>query len=198
MHKYLLHTVVICSFLSAGCKITPTPIASPTSTPEPTATPVPTRTLTATSTPTATATSTTTSTATSTSTKTAKPTSTITPTPACLASNGKWDSLETNQSGYPGHILTFTVSNCQITSWEIWTYPLPGELLFWTENTPIPITGDQFTHAEATEGGTFTLAGAFNSANTSHGTLYFPKGFSVFGTIVPKDVTIRWTAIPTK
>ena len=194
MKKIVSIAIVICLLPLTGCAMSSARTPFPTETSHPTTPPPPSATLSPTSS--STATFTTTSTATSTSTKTAKPTSTITPTPACLASNGKWESLETNQSGYPGHILTFTVSNCKITSWEIWTYPLPGELLFWTENTPIPITDDQFTVDEDTEGGTFTFAGVFDTAVSSHGKLNIPKGFSVFGAILPKQVIIPWTAVP--
>jgi hypothetical protein len=90
------------------------------------------------------------------------------------------------------------VSNCVITAWEIVTFPLPGELLMWQGSAPITIIDDQFTHDEDTSDGIFTLAGTFDSEDFSYGTLFFPKGFSVFGAILPRDVTMKWTATPEK
>ncbi|MEW5867915.1 MAG: hypothetical protein AB1894_01460 [Chloroflexota bacterium] len=125
------------------------------------------------------------------------PTKTITPTPACQVKNGKWGSKWTVLSlGSASHTLTFTVYNCTIISWVIWTFPLPGELLWWTGLDAIPIIDNQFSHEEDTGDGVFTLAGSFDSATSSHGTLFFPKGFSVFGAILTKDVTFPWTAAP--
>jgi hypothetical protein len=60
----------------------------------------------------------------------------------------------------------------------------------------ISITKNQFVHDEDTHNGIFTLKGSFDTATSSHGTLSFPKGFSVFGTVLTKDVSIPWTASP--
>jgi hypothetical protein len=156
--------------------------------------------------PTLTPTPTNTSTPTLTSTPTITPSPTITPTatsttqptPDCLAASGKWESHETSEGfGTPARILRFTVSNCTITSWEIWVYPAPGELLWFPGTLILPITDNHFVHDEDTPGGIFTFQGVFDSATSSHGTLEFPKGFSVFGTILTKDVSIPWTASPT-
>ena len=157
-----------------------TPTSTLTFTPTLTLTPTPTFTLTPTFTPTNTA------------------TPTVTPTPACQAVNGEWVSNETSSGfGLPVPILTFTVRSCAITSWAIWTYPLPGELLFWPGTSIIAITDNQFVHDEDTGGGgIFTLEGFFDSETSSHGTIKFPKGFDVFGAILTKDVSIPWTASP--
>lgn len=142
-----------------------------------------------------------------TSTALPKPTSTsvvsdsiLIPTSTCLVSSGNWESKETLDSfGAKSPILTFTVSNCEITAWEIWVFPLPGELLFWQGSAVIPIIDGQFTQAESeVNNGVFVFKGTFDSTTTSSGTLEFPKGFSVFGSIVPKDVSIPWTALPAK
>ena len=93
-------------------------------------------------------------------------------------------------------MLTFTVRDCKITAWQIWTFPIPHELLFWEGTSAISINGNQFTHDEKMDLGTFTIAGTFDSAATSHGTIFVPKGFSVFGSIVTEDVTLPWTASP--
>jgi hypothetical protein len=147
-------------------------------------------------TPTPTSTSTPTLTPTPTITPTATATHTASPTPACLAANGNWESKETSDFfGGRVPILTFVVSNCEITSWEIRTYPVPGELLTWQGTFALSITDNQFAHNEDTGMGIFSLEGIFDSATSSHGTLNFPKGFSVFGTILTKDVTLSWTAI---
>ena len=194
-------TIVICLILLSGCgkppaqTPSPTPTLQPTNTPSPSKTPIPTSTATATFTATPTATFT--STPTSTPTETVQPTMTETPTPSCQASNGNWRSKESTTMftmRYP--LLTFTVSKCVITSWEISAYPLPGELLWWEGTSTIPIIEDQFTDDEDMEGSTFTFAGSFDSEKSSHGTLNFPKGFSVFGTILTEDVSIPWTATP--
>ncbi len=195
--------MLFCLLVLSGCSIlaseppTPTATTLPTDTPSPTTTTTPTSSPTATFTPTATETATLTPTflptATSTLTKTASP------TPACLAANGTWESEETVSSfGMSTPILTFSVLSCRITTWEIWTYPAPGELLWWTGSSSISITDDQFTYDEDTGDGIFTLEGLFDSATTSHGMLFFPKGFSIFGTILTEDVTINWTATPSE
>jgi hypothetical protein len=158
----------------------------------PTLTPTPTNTSTPTLTPT--------STVTPSPTITPTVASTIPPAPDCLATSGKWESHETAEGfGAPTHIFTFTVSKCKITGWEIWVFPVPGELMWWPfSSSTIPITDNQFSHAEELDGGTFTIQGVFDSATSSHGTLDFPKGFSVFGTILTDDVSIPWTASPAK
>jgi hypothetical protein len=179
----ILLLLVSSTFLSAcgpgqlfGPTLTPTPTntSTPTLTPTPTITPSPTITLTA--------------------------TVTISPAPDCQAVSGNWESHET-AAGFDGptRILTFTVSNCTITSWQIWVYPAPGELMWlFPVTTILPITDNQFVHDEDTPGGIFTFQGVFDSATSSHGTLEFPKGFSVFGTILTSDVSIPWTASPIK
>ena len=152
-----------------------------------------------TSTPTLTPTPTFTLTPTLTSTPTITATITASSTPACLAASGKWESNETSESfGILGPIFTFTVSNCKITSWEIWIFPVPGELLWWQGTSTISITDEQFSHEEDTGMGIFSLEGVFDSAVSGHGMFKFPKGFSVFGTILTKDVSIPWTASPAK
>ena len=136
----------------------------------PTLTPTPTNT----STPTLTPTSTLTLTPTLTSTPAA--TATITAS-ACLAASGKWQSHEISESfGMPMPILTFTVGNCNITSWEIWIFPVPRELLFWQGSSTIPIADEQFFQDEDTGMGIFSFEGIFDSTVTSHGMFKFPKG----------------------
>ncbi|MBI5353018.1 MAG: hypothetical protein HZB50_10300 [Chloroflexi bacterium] len=178
--------VLSVSFLTAcgpGQLFGPTLTPTPTNTPTSTLTPTPTLTLvpTLTSTPTATA------------------TITASPMPACLATSGKWQSKETSESfGVPSPILTFTVSNCQITSWEIWIFPVPGELLWWQGTSTISIAEEQFSQDEDTGMGIFSFEGIFDSAISSHGTLKFPKGFLVVDYILKEDVSITWTASPAK
>ncbi len=163
----------------------------------PTLTPTPTRTSTPTSTSTLTLTPTPTLTYTPTITPSAASTRTNTPAPACLAANGIWKTNETLSSPFPQiPILTFIVKNCAVTYWEIWVFPVPGELLYRTGTTSIPVSEDRFPHDENTGWGVFTLEGTFDSSTSAHGSLFFPKGFSIFGTILTKDVSISWTASP--
>ena len=146
-------------------------------------------------TPTPTITATPTLTQTPTATRTATPTRSITPTPACLARSGKWISHETSDSfGMPTPILTFTVNRCAVTAWEIWAYPAPEELMWWTGESAFALDGDRFSHDEDAGMGIFTFAGAIDSATSSHGTLFFPKGFLVVDYVLTHDVTIHWTA----
>ena len=160
---------------------------------EPTITSISTKTSTPTATFTPTSTTTQTPSLTPTNTVTATATRMNTPTPACLAINGTWKSNETT---YPwGPILTFTVQNCAIAAWEIWTVPIPRELMNWSGNS-IAISQNQFSHGEDTGMGIFTLRGVFDSPTSSHGTLFFPKGFSIFGAVLTTDISIPWTASP--
>ncbi len=62
--------------------------------------------------------------------------------------------------------------------------------------TALPIVNDQFTEENVSEFGKFTIQGTFDAATSCKGSLYFPKGFSVFGAVLSKDVTIAWTAFP--
>lgn len=182
----IISLILSISFLSAcgpGQLFGPTLTPTPTNTSTPTLTPTPTLTITPTLT----------------STPTATAIITASSTPACLAAPGKWKSNETSENfGMPGPILIFTVSNCQITSWEIWVYPLPGELLWWPGTSKISITNEPFSIDEDTGMGIFSFEGTFDSAVSSHGMLKFPKGFSVFGAVLTEDVSIPWTAPPAK
>lgn len=174
---------MIFPMLLSQCSIMPKPHPTPTNTVPPTSTPTYTPTLTFTPTPTV--------------TPTVKPTNTNSPTPACDIKNGDWESKETAQSfGIALPILEFTINNCAIASWSTLNYPIPGELFLWEESKSIPIVESQFTSDEDTGDGIFTFEGKFDSAMASHGTLKFPKGFSVFGSIVNNPVTIQWTASP--
>ena len=140
-----------------------------------------------------------TATNTATPTSTPPPTATRTPTPlpTCQAKPGNWKSSESSGAfGTSSPMLTFTVRNCAITAWEIWTFPAPGELLWWPGTSSIPILAEAFSQAEDTGMGVFIFEGVFDSPTTSHGILKFPAGFSVFGTILPADVTITWNASP--
>jgi hypothetical protein len=181
--KLQLASLLLLASLSAcgvGQVFGPTP--TPTSTATPTATITPSPTLTPTVTPTPTATQ--------------VPTSTITPTPACQAADGKWQSAEGTQFfdvNIP--ILTFTISDCKIISWTIWIYPLPHELLMM-DGPSLPLVDEKFSYEDHSDNGVFTLEGSIDSASSSHGAFKFPKGFSVFGAILPRDVTIPWTASP--
>lgn len=189
--------IALCLLLSSGCGLAPLAPPASTAAPSPTATltrtPLPTASFTPSATPSPTATPTSTSTPTTAITFTPAPTA----APACRVQNGEWGSQQTVFSfGTASRLLTFTVRDCAITSWVIWVFPLPGELLWWTGVAAIPIVENRFSHQEDTGGGGFTLAGSFDSASYSHGTLFFPAGFSVFGAILPRDVTFPWTAVP--
>jgi hypothetical protein len=155
-------------------------------------------TATLTSTPTITPTLTRTPTPTLTLTPTVTLTSSPSPTSACLAQNGTWQSAET--SGVFGAMLTFNVNDCKVVSWQIWVFPLPGELLMSDDTNygSLPIIDEKFSHEDSSENGVFSMTGIFDSARASHGTLDFPKGFSVFGSVLSKDVSIPWTAAPVK
>jgi hypothetical protein len=173
---YLVILAILFSAVLSACG--PGQLLGPTLTPTPTntATQSPTFTPTITFTPT--------------STPTFAPTDT--PAPACMPINGEWKSNETSKPWGP--ILTFTIRDCKIVSLQIWTYPVPGELMPWSGTTDIVISEDQFSHDVVTETGTFTIQGAFDSPTSGHGSFFFQKGFSVFGTILTKDVSIPWTA----
>jgi hypothetical protein len=182
----IMSLIVLFSFLTA-CQ--PGQLFAPT--------PTPTATNTQTSTPTPTSTSTLTLTPTLTSTPITMENATIAPTPACIMKSGEWNSNETSGAfGLPIPIFTFTVHNCRITSWEIWAYPLPGELLWWEGASPILITDDSFSVDVDTGMGIFTLQGNFDAEGSSSGVLKFPKDFSVFGAVLNQDVDIPWTASP--
>jgi hypothetical protein len=95
-----------------------------------------------------------------------------------------------------GPLLTFVVKNCQVTQVEIWSFPAPGEL-FWTQiDTPIPLQGTTFSYTDTSGMGEYTLEGTFDTEDTAHGTLFFPKGFLVVDYTLPNDVTIAWSAHP--
>ena len=98
----------------------------------------------------------------------------------------------------PTPMITFVVKNCQVTQVDIWSFPAPGELFWWQLENPIPIQSKAFTHTETDAFGSFTFEGTFDSGTESHGILFFPKGFDVFGTILPNDVTFTWTAHPAR
>jgi hypothetical protein len=190
MKNLKMISLICIAALLAGCG--PGKLFGPTLTATSTNTPVPSKTPLPTNTPTATATST------STPTATKKLTNTPSPTSACSITKGNWESKETAEFfGFPTPILTFKVSNCQISSWSITAYPAEGELFMW-EGTKIDVTGSQFSHAEDTGDGIFTIEGLFDSATACHGTLLFPKGFSIFGYVLDEDVIIPWTASPVK
>ena len=161
--KSLLYlSIVVYLLLLAGCGNSPTKTPAITPTLRNSDTP----TLDATSTPTHTLAPTATPTSTVTPTATAKPTKTITPTPDCQVSNGEWQSKETSGGlVINGPLLTFTVRNCKITSWEIWSYPLPGELFFHESERPVAISANQFVLEIRFYGSAFSLSGTFDTDN---------------------------------
>jgi hypothetical protein len=61
---------------------------------------------------------------------------------------------------------------------------------------PLVIADGKFKLEQNDGGGVYTFEGTFDSEILSHGVLFFPKGFNVFGTILSNDVTISWTAHP--
>ena len=90
------------------------------------------------------------------------------------------------------------VKDCKVTQAEIWSFPAPGEL-FWTQiETAIPIQDRAFRYVNADSFGEYTFEGTFDSDSAAHGVIFFPKGFNVFGTVLPNDVTINWTAHPVR
>ncbi len=184
MKSRSLHAICLSTlFLSLLSSCAPAPQQSPTLTTQPS--------FTSTTIPASTPTARPTNTATPTIAPSSTPTPRGTPTPECPAANGRWQSNE--ESDFYGPILTFSVQGCQITSWEIWVFPLPGELVYWTGGG-ITLTDASFKHVENSEMGSFTLQGQFDAPTSSYGSLFFPRGFSIFGTILKKDVTIPWTA----
>ena len=175
--KKLTFVLIFCLLITAcgpgemfGPTLTPTP--TQTSTPTLTPTPLPTSTSTPSATP--------------------SPTATL----SCSVKNGKWTSNEKTDGFLPGPILTFVVKDCKITTIEIWSYPAPGELYMAEIAGPLTIVDNKFTLEQDDGGGVYTFEGTFDSETSSHGVLFFPKGFNVFGTILPNDVTINWTAKP--
>jgi hypothetical protein len=185
MKRITLISLIILSLALSQCAILPKAQPTPTNTVPPTDTSTFTPTLTYTSTLTI--------------TPTLAPTKTNSSTPVCDITNGDWESHETASSfGIELPILQFSIDDCVIASWSTLNYPIPGELFIWEGSKFIPIMDNQFTTDVDTGDGIFTFEGAFDSASACHGKMKFPKGFSVFGSIVKNEVVINWTTSPKK
>ena len=174
--------ILLASMLITSCS--PGKIVGPTITPTPSDTP----THTVTFTPAITITNTTTPTNT--------PTNSPTNTPDCDVAAGRWESRETaNFFGASMPIVVFTVNHCRISGWKIVVYPIPGELFMNDSSETVEIAERQFSESVTSDYGTYQVDGTFKSEKTCSGTLLFKKGFSVFGSIVTRDVSFSWTAI---
>lgn len=182
--RALLSIFLFLSVILSACSIA-TPQPTSTATTKPSETPLPT--LTFTSPPTNTL--------------------TVTQTPElvieCSVPNGKWESNEKTDLFYKlSPLLIFQVDSCKIVSIEISALPAPEELFWYPfDSLDILITNGNFTTAlnNPIGGvGDLTIQGKFDTETSSHGTIQFPKGFSVVDYILNEDVSIEWTASPIK
>ena len=179
---------------AAGAQLAPTAEPSATTAPTATFTLVPS----ATASPTATSTLPPTPLPTATRTSRPSPTPTAIPsaTPDCDIQNGTWQSEQTS-GGWPAPILTFVVRNCAIDSLEIMVFPMQSELdIIQESGLALPIVDNQWTFTRSSGAGQLTVLGIFDSPNTASGSLNYTKGYDIFGTLLPKDVQIPWTAGP--
>lgn len=177
----------------SGCSIiVPRTTFTPTATPTElaTLTPSPTFTLTPSQTPTSTYTPT------STSTLTELPTRTPTVTVSCLPGAGKWQSHEQSSGIFPARLLTFQVIACKAGDFEVWAFPLPGELYLMMPDGYVPIRENKFAYEKAEGEGSVIVAGEFTSPTTCQGTITFTKGFFFVDFTLNREVVIPWTASP--
>ena len=60
----------------------------------------------------------------------------------------------------------------------------------------VAIQGKTFRYSNKDSSRAFTIEGTFDSETYAHGTIFFPKGYTMDLYTQPEDVTIEWTAHP--
>jgi hypothetical protein len=114
----------------------------------------------------------------------------------CGIDSGAWVSNEESGGFISSPIVSFTITNCNVTQVDIMAYPAPSELFMDEYTGQIEITDKTFSYSAFSGKGKYTLEGEWNSELSCKGTLKFTKGFFIVDYTLNKDVTILWTASP--